>query len=105
MTISLRGIVNGAGDDEALFLKLFEEVISAFYIKADVWDFIEKKTASGEQLTAQFIKTGRFDDTDVQTHAIGTDYVATDLNQGEITVRLDKRPIYQQFQFDLLLIK
>lgn len=104
MTISLRGTVNGAAatDEErkALFLKIFHEVISAFYIKADIWDFIEKKSGVKGQKTAQFIKTGRLTDADVDTHALGADYTAVDLNQNEITIHMDSRPIYTAFQFD-----
>lgn len=100
MTISLRGIINGAGDNEALFLKMFHETISAFYIKSEVWDFIDKKTSVKGQKTAQFIKTGRLTDADVETHALGADYTGVDLLQNEITISLDARPIVIGVQYD-----
>jgi hypothetical protein len=104
MTISLKGTVNGLAttdtEREELFLKVFHEVISAFYIKSDIWDFIEKQSGIKTQKTAQFIKTGRFDDTDVETHALGADYNTVDLNQNEITIHMDSRPIATSIKTD-----
>lgn len=96
---SLRGNINGAGDNTALFLKTFYEVISAFYVKSEVWDFIEKKVISGAK-TAQFIRTGILSDSNLDTHVLGEDYSISDLNQNEVTIPLDNRPTYFSTAFD-----
>jgi hypothetical protein len=97
-TVSRSGQINAAGDDKALFLKVFGgEVLTAFRQKTA---FAERhrvrQISSGK--SAQFPATGR---TGVKNHTVGTQLTGSAINHAERVITIDDKLISDVFIADI----
>lgn len=97
-TVSRSGQVNGAGDDRALFLKVFGgEVMTAFRQKTAFSErHMVRQISSGK--SAQFPATGRIN---TQNHTVGTQITGQKINHAERVITIDDKLIADVFIADV----
>jgi hypothetical protein len=81
----------------ATALKLYTgEVIKAFREKNIGLGLIKNREISGGK-TAQFIVTGKADETDIQTHVRGEEVISSVLANDEVTITVETRFVHSHF--------
>lgn len=72
---------------KALANKVYAETLNAFLARNVFMELVTKRTIKNGK-SAQFILTGKLDETDVQTHVPGTITAETDYGVGETTITI-----------------
>lgn len=90
------GAVNGVATNDAertaLFLEIFNRVVSGFEIMSDTLGFFDIRSTTGDRVSEQFILTGDYDEDDIvyRTNPLdGNDYPSAVLNRAKKTITLD----------------
>jgi hypothetical protein len=97
-TVSRSGQVNAAGDDKALFLKVFGgEVLTAFRQKTAFAERHKVRQISSGK-SAQFPATGR---TGVKNHTVGTQLTGSAINHAERVITIDDKLVSDVFIADI----
>lgn len=96
MAIDWDGAVNGAAaadaERTALFLEVFNRIVSAFEIESDTMGYFKVKSTRSDRLSEQFILIGEFDEGDIHYRVDpldGNKYPTASLNRAEKVITLD----------------
>ncbi len=98
---AVTGLLHNKDAARSTALKLYtNEVIKAFREKNVALSTVKVREISGGK-TAQFIVTGKAQESDIQTHARGEEVVNRLLANDEVTITVDTRYVHSHFSDDL----